>query len=336
VQGGIFTGTDDQRIKQAVSLDLELKAGKGKLNLTAIRDQVIKGIAGFKDEDIVPPDTLKGLSDTVVKQFVDGFNNSMESHKGEFGDLKLNTDQIIDIFKTQLSRLGGKLPQAIEATDIFGNPITVSFSDLFDTSKIANDESLKALEKFLASFRSQVSDFQQQIKATLESTKEGLAINIGEGLAAAINGDGLESALQGVASIMGDFIQELGKLLIKEAITVKAFKEAFKTLLANPAAAVAVGIGLVALGGIIKNVSLPKPKHFAAGGLVSGPTLGLVGEGVGTNRSNPEVIAPLDKLKQFIKPSQGIVAMPQGEWKIRGRDLVFAMAQTQKSQRRAT
>ena len=40
--------------------------------------------------------------------------------------------------------------------------------------------------------------------------------------------------------------------------------------------------------------------EFAQGGLVSGATLGLIGEGSGTSISNPEVIAPLDKLKNMI------------------------------------
>ena len=39
---------------------------------------------------------------------------------------------------------------------------------------------------------------------------------------------------------------------------------------------------------------------FSNGGLVTGPTLGLIGEGAGTTASNPEVIAPLDKLKGMI------------------------------------
>ena len=43
-----------------------------------------------------------------------------------------------------------------------------------------------------------------------------------------------------------------------------------------------------------------QPIPFAEGGLVTGPTMGLVGEGRGTTRSNPEVIAPLDKLKGMI------------------------------------
>ena len=38
------------------------------------------------------------------------------------------------------------------------------------------------------------------------------------------------------------------------------------------------------------------PIPFAQGGLVSGPTLGLIGEGSGTSAFNPEVVSPLDKL----------------------------------------
>jgi hypothetical protein len=39
---------------------------------------------------------------------------------------------------------------------------------------------------------------------------------------------------------------------------------------------------------------------FADGGLVTGATLAMVGEGPGTSLSNPEVIAPLDKLQQMM------------------------------------
>ena len=44
---------------------------------------------------------------------------------------------------------------------------------------------------------------------------------------------------------------------------------------------------------------------LASGGLVTGPTMALVGEGAGTTASNPEVVAPLDKLKGMINNSGG-------------------------------
>lgn len=48
--------------------------------------------------------------------------------------------------------------------------------------------------------------------------------------------------------------------------------------------------------------SLPK---FANGGLAYGPTMGLFGEYSGA-QNNPEVIAPLNKLRQLIQPSGGM------------------------------
>ena len=39
---------------------------------------------------------------------------------------------------------------------------------------------------------------------------------------------------------------------------------------------------------------------FHSGGLVSGPTTALIGEGRGTSIANPEVVAPLNKLKSYM------------------------------------
>jgi hypothetical protein len=45
---------------------------------------------------------------------------------------------------------------------------------------------------------------------------------------------------------------------------------------------------------------------LASGGLVTGPTMALVGEGAGTTASNPEVVAPLDKLKGMLNGAGGV------------------------------
>jgi hypothetical protein len=66
----------------------------------------------------------------------------------------------------------------------------------------------------------------------------------------------------------------------------------------------------------------PEVTAFADGGIVSGPTLGLMGEYPGAS-SNPEVIAPLDKLKGMLKTndSNGFVASTS----IQGRDLAIVL-----------
>ena len=62
---------------------------------------------------------------------------------------------------------------------------------------------------------------------------------------------------------------------------------------------------------------------FAKGGVVSGPTLALVGEYAGAT-NNPEVIAPLDKLRTMIQPAGGVGGTVRFE--IDGRKLVGVIA----------
>ena len=64
---------------------------------------------------------------------------------------------------------------------------------------------------------------------------------------------------------------------------------------------------------------------FAKGGVVSGPTLALVGEYAGAS-NNPEVIAPLDKLRSMIQPQGGICGNVRFE--IEGRKLVGVISNT--------
>lgn len=61
--------------------------------------------------------------------------------------------------------------------------------------------------------------------------------------------------------------------------------------------------------------SLPK---FANGGIAYGPTMGLFGEYSGA-RNNPEVVAPLNKLRQLIQPTGGMGGIV--EFKLDGRML---------------
>lgn len=59
---------------------------------------------------------------------------------------------------------------------------------------------------------------------------------------------------------------------------------------------------------------------FADGGIVSGPTVGLIGEYAGAS-NNPEVVAPLDKLRSLLQPVEGLSGGTV-KFKIDGRTLV--------------
>lgn len=87
----------------------------------------------------------------------------------------------------------------------------------------------------------------------------------------------------------------------------------------------ALGAGFTsAAEAIVKSVGATMATPFANGGIVSGPTVGLIGEYAGAS-NNPEVVAPLDKLRNLIRPASQPVIVG-GTLRASGRDLVCVLA----------
>ena len=87
----------------------------------------------------------------------------------------------------------------------------------------------------------------------------------------------------------------------------------------------AIGAGFTsAAEAIVKSVGATMATPFANGGIVSGPTVGLIGEYAGAS-NNPEVVAPLDKLRNLIRPASQPVIVG-GTLRASGRDLVCVLA----------
>ena len=85
-----------------------------------------------------------------------------------------------------------------------------------------------------------------------------------------------------------------------------------------PFAGFGIGAGFVA--SMLAVVAAAGVPMLAEGGIASGPTLAMVGEYAGAS-GNPEVIAPLDKLRGMLKEPAG-VDFGRVEFEIKGRTLV--------------
>ena len=185
-----------------------------------------------------------------------------------------------------------------------------------------------------------MSDYEQRMTSAMEGVNQAFNNLSAQGLEAfgQLLGDIMtgqvnsfqdfgKRLLQAVAAFMKSF----GQALIATATASKAFKE---LLIAHPVAAIAAGVALVAGSAVINNMleTGPNVTAFADGGIVSGPTLGLMGEYPGAS-TNPEVIAPLDKLQKLIKPNDsgaGFVASTH----VSGRDLAIVLERYNKDSRR--
>lgn len=92
-----------------------------------------------------------------------------------------------------------------------------------------------------------------------------------------------------------------------------------------------VGFGIAsgfvrAAAGVVKGIGkeVVTATPFANGGVVSGPTVGLIGEYAGAS-NNPEVVAPLDKLRKLMTPA-GAPVIIGGTLRASGRELVCVLA----------
>lgn len=127
------------------------------------------------------------------------------------------------------------------------------------------------------------------------------------GEAIASGGDVLAAAGGVIQQTFADLLAALGKQFItmgaaKIAAGILASPFGGK-LIADGAGLIALGAGLSLGGGIVggagKGKSTGNVTAFANGGIISGPTLGLMGEYAGA-KSDPEVVAPLSKLKNLL------------------------------------
>jgi hypothetical protein len=150
---------------------------------------------------------------------------------------------------------------------------------------------------------------------------QSVAQSIGQSLMAAVmNGGNAMAALGKVLlGAIGDILIQMGTAAIAASNLAKTF--------AIPIVGAAAGIAAVALGTMIKGMSSKIQgdgfAKFANGGIVSAPTLGLMGEYMGA-RSNPEVIAPLDRLQSLMGMRSQNVNVT-GQFRLDGQDLVVAV-----------
>lgn len=218
------------------------------INLTNQFKNVMKG----KDKISVPVDLqIAALPEVTVN------SGAFDEHELRAEILKKLKD--LGITKTIPVKIG---------VDITGADIIAK------SEKIGDATPIKKLIETLAAAEKQIQDFQDKVNTSFSKIGADIFADLGKAIGNAFSGNA-DAAIKGVFtslfSTVGDELEAVGKLLIKSAIKIKVAKDAFKKLLTKPDIAIAVGIGLVALGAFIKSQSNRSLQGFAEGGLIKGP-----------------------------------------------------------------
>tara|TARA_R110001632_G_scaffold90457_2_gene194379 strand:+ start:221 stop:2509 length:2289 start_codon:yes stop_codon:yes gene_type:complete len=176
-------------------------------------------------------------------------------------------------------------------------PILLKIKNVEDSfepniAKSFNTEKVEAYRGALGTLVDQISVLTNISAPELEDALMSTMTKLGDNLAQ--GAESFQEFGESVKGMMRDIIGGIISQGIATAITAALSSPAIKInpFLIPVIAGAAAGLARTAFNSLI--------PAFAEGGLVTGPTTALIGEGVGTNAGNPEVVAPLDKLKSMM------------------------------------
>jgi len=328
------------------------------------KDKIVQGFSdlanGLKNNVTAAFDAIKTDASILGGSVVDNFNEAIQQKT--IAKIVIPVEMAVSGAGTNTSTdVGGgggiaTRPMATSAMEgISGAGIQTPISNMIEADTARMPKAFAEQQAVLAENRlfalQQTAQFNQRVGQVISGGLQNLASGMAAALGSAISSGGnLAGKLSNVIlGSIGGMAVQLGKLAIGIGITLKKIKVAFKSL--APGVAIAAGIALVALGSFFKGKAASigggggggrrggggsgssytggnpagGATAFANGGIISGPTMGLVGEYPGA-RQNPEVIAPLNKLQSIIgKSRNGGNINVSGEVRVDGQDLLIAI-----------
>ena len=264
-----------------------------------------------------------GYKQTDEVARLDAMRSGLTSLINKYGNEDAAIKQLIADYKDLLAARRGS---GAVALDTSGVP-SVSGSAQVMGKKTAKPglvgTDLKKFNKETGKAMTQTEALQTTVGA-LSGVFRDLAGAVGESAAAWLEwGSNLLSAIaQALPQLTALFIKQNAAATANTAAAASGGASAVASIpYVGPVLAVAAVASILAA-----LASLPK---FAKGGVISGPTMGLMGEYHGAV-NNPEVVAPLNTLRQYMQPA---AVGGEVDFRIRGRDLYGTL---KKDRRRAS
>ncbi len=224
--------------------------------------------------------------------------------------------------------VGGGGPAAPAKTTSGGGSGTAPAKGTTGGGDVTAPVSEEAFQKVLG-FKVALTDLAEVADSVGQSVA-GAFSNMSAGLVESL---GLaENGFQGFVKGMIQTVLDLIAMMLAQSIS-QAIAGATASGAASGPAAIFTTPAFIAtaVGGVMSAfAAIPK---FADGGIVSGTTLGMMGEYTGA-KQNPEVIAPLNKLEGMLGGKQAQQVNVGGEFKINGQDLVVALQRADRNRGR--
>ena len=238
---------------------------------------------------------------------------------------KVQPLQELEAGATVLQKYGGEIERLAQAN----SGLNKTFDELGVKLNTSVGVGLTSFGERIARIKSELQNLNEALTNIVNGALNEASIAFGNFLGDSILGQKAtgRTFIADILVILANGMEQLGKLAISAGIAVEGIRAALTSLL-GPGAIVA-GIALVALSRVVK-AKAAKLAAFANGGLVYGPTTAIVGDNPAA-RTDPEVIAPLSKLKDYLNPGGGAMI---AEARISGNDLLILVNNAERANNR--
>lgn len=280
---------------------------------------------GEDGEDFSPAQT--GARRRQAEQIIDPISERLQKATQEFHKARAEGDMVRAAFwRSEMNNIKKELDDIESRLNIMANPSLRMTSDLHKLIPLNRDTTINPID---INVPNPLNDSITGVNRFNEALEESMSniwnlVDLSQILGNTI-GEAFKGSQGVIEGLIGSLLQ-LGKSIIMAAIAyqIKAAAGSVKNFLTGG------GWGLIAAAaGVTALTTLWRGVKLAEGGLAFGNTLAQVGE-YSNVRSNPEVIAPLNKLKSLLGDDIG----QKGEVRfvIEGNNLVGILERQSKKQ----
>lgn len=218
------------------------------------------------------------------------------------------------VFDNPLDNLPEPETMDVEFLDEADLKFLDALADKYDTAEESAEKFEERMKKFSETISNKVEGAFRDLGSTMVQQ-----LGLGEGALGAFASTFLMSMIDVVGGALAG------------ALASAIAGAAQGSLLSGPLAPIVLPALLAGAMAAIKSAFSANVPALAQGGIVSAPTLAMVGDNFGASNGNPEVIAPLNKLKGMMGNNNVNVA---GEFRLNGQDLVVALQRAERNRKR--
>jgi hypothetical protein len=335
VQINNFIDTLDEKNKEVVKSELKLQEDIATLNAAGFTNYENAFLANklrieainkkYSDKDIAEAQKVADKIASIQLDMRFKMESALANINQQFA--KEDIKNVDDKLKATLRATRGNY-QAQKAA-IEG---AIADNEKFKQSAIEAGYGTEEFDKAIINLKAQLEGLVDPIEqleinfnAAINAIATGALVELGTQLGNVFSGGAFD--MSKIIDLMANSLIQLGTYLVTVSKLFLSIKALFASGGLLAPFAIPIGIAAIAAGAALKNSISKKsqPTAFANGGIISGPTMGLMGEYPGAS-SNPEVVAPLDKLKSLIGGGGGTL-----EARISGNDLLILMNKAERN-----